>query len=123
MCNTNRPRCRAQFDDDDAVHLVAHETDNRIHLSSVSDALYGREYFRMAQHGPDVRGRHADGIFCRGQHSRLGGVLVAGRATYRLFVPYNLVLFPNPGSPLPVEDVVQALAIECVLGPNDYPDQ
>jgi hypothetical protein len=85
----------------------------------VSEALYGREYIGLVG-GRDSMGRLADGLFCRGQCFRLGGVVVARRVDYRLFVPYNLVLLTSP-APLPVEEVVRALGIRDVLGPDDYP--
>jgi hypothetical protein len=108
--------------DDDAVHLVALEVDDTIHLAHVAEALYGREYATFTRQGYAGSGRHPGGAFSRDQYSRLGGVLIARRAgRYRLFVPYNLTLFANPGGTMPVDKVAEALGVGEVLGPEDYP--
>jgi hypothetical protein len=108
--------------DDDAVHLVAIEVDNTIHLAHVADALYGRENVTLTPGGPAGRGRNRGGVFSGGLHSRLGGLVVAHRAErFRLFCSYTFTLFENPGGALPVPDVVQALGAERTLGPHDFP--
>lgn len=107
---------------DDAFHLVTLEVDKTIHLSSVSDALYGEEYFAFYKQGGEARGRFKNGAFCQGEYSRLGGLVVARRVvSHRLFGRYTLTLFPNPAASLPVDDVRAALGIGNVLGPTDYP--
>ncbi len=108
--------------DDDAVHLAALEVDNTIHLAHAAEALYGREYATFTRQGYAGSGRHPGGAFSRGLHSRLGGLVVARRAErHGLFVPYTFILFPNPGVALPVGEVVKALGVERVLGPDDFP--
>ena len=103
--------------DDRAVHLIALEVDNTIHLAHVAEALYGREYT-----GSKGRGRHPDGVFSKGLHSRLGGLVVARRAErFRVFCPYTFTLFGNPGGALDIPRVSQALGVEQVLGPHDFP--
>jgi len=108
---------------DGAVHLVVLEADRTtLHLHSVGSALYGEERIGFVAGRPEVvQSRANDGLFCRDSHSRLGGVLVARRAAYRLFVPYRLSFFPNPAADLSVVEVVEALGGEAVFGPNDYP--
>src|SRR5262249_18273691 len=81
---------------DDAVHLLALEVDNTIHLAHVAKALYGREYVTFTRHDYVERGRHPGGAFSRGLHSRLGGLVVARRGErerFRLFASYSLILF------------------------------
>lgn len=106
---------------DDALHLVILEADRTVHLSSVSDALYGREHIDFFAGGGCKVGRANGGSFCGDQHSRLGGLIVACRVAHRLFVPYDFSLFPNPGASLPVDEVVQALGVGVVFGPHDFP--
>lgn len=108
--------------DDGAVHLLVLEADNTIHLAHVAAALYGREYATFTRQGYAGSGRHPDGAFSRGLHSRFGGVVVARRAErHRLFCAYTFILFWNPGGTLPVREVVEALQVERVVGPNDFP--
>lgn len=106
---------------DDGLHVLVLETDNTVHLRAVADALYGRDYMDFVAGGGTRQGRYPDGAFCRGQHSRLGGVVIARRVARRLFVPYKFRLFPNPGTAMPVDEVVLALDVGGVLGPDDYP--
>lgn len=107
---------------DDLIQLIALEIDNTVHLSSVSDALYGRDATTVEHSRVTRQFRNKDGAFCQGLHSRLGGIVVARRVVrHRLFVPYKFTLFPNPVASLPVDAVKQALGADEVLGPNDYP--
>lgn len=108
--------------DDGAVHLLALEADNTIQLAHVADGLYGREYATFTRQGYAGSGRHPGGVFSRGLHSRLGGVVVVRRVErHRLFCAYSFTLFGNPSGALPVPDVVQALGEERVRGPKDFP--
>jgi hypothetical protein len=109
--------------DDDAVHLVVVEANNTIDLAQVAEALYGQVYVTFTRaHGYTGSGRHPGGAFSRGLHSRLGGLVVSRRAEkHRLFCGYTFILFTNPGGTLPVDDVVEALGVERVLGPSDFP--
>jgi len=105
-----------------AVHLVVLEVDNTIDLVHVAEALYGPIYVEFTRQGPVGRGRHPGGVFTRGLHSRLGGLVVARRKEgRRLLCGYNFTLFRNPGGTLPVSDVVEALGVERILGPTDFP--
>jgi hypothetical protein len=107
---------------DGALHFLVLETDHTVHFGTVADALFGREYVDFMVGGGMRRGRHNDGVFCRGQHSRLTGVLIARRAArHRLFTPYKLTFFPNPGGAMPVDEMMSALDVEEILGPDDYP--
>jgi len=100
------------------VNLVVLETDRTIHLSAVSDALYGTEYFFLGRGAA----RHPDGFFSRGHGSRLHGVVVIWRTRHQLFVPYEMTLFPNPKVLLPIlEETRDALRIDRVLGAEDFP--
>jgi hypothetical protein len=105
---------------DDAVNLVVIEMDRSVHLSTVSEALYGAEHFRVLRdHSEPMRGRSPNGIFSRGQHSKLHGVLVVRRKAYRLFAEYERLLLCNPGATFP--GLAAAFGVERVLTPDEYP--
>jgi len=105
------------------INLVVLETDRTIHLSAVSDALYGTEYFFLGRGGDTIRqARHPDGCFSRDRGSRLHGVVVIRRTRQELFVPYEMILFPNPKILLPVlHETRDALKVDRVLGAEDFP--
>ncbi len=105
---------------DDAVNLVVIEMDRTVHLSTVSEALYGTECFRVSRDHPEpVLGRTPNGIFSRGRHSKLHGVLVVRRKAHRLFADYERLLLYNPGAAL--ADQAAAFGVERVLTPDEFP--
>jgi hypothetical protein len=107
---------------DDAAHLVLLELDRTIDLFHVAGALYGQQFDTWSREGYAGSGREPGGAFSRGLHSRLGGLVVARRADrHRVFCGYEFTLFVNPGGTLPVPDVVSALGVEKVYGPDDFP--
>ena len=110
--------------DDGAVHLVALAVDNTVHLADVAEALYGREHVTFTRQGHASSGRGPGGAFHRGPdgHSRLDGLVVARRlVSSRLFCAYVFTLFVNPAGTLPVADVAEALGVDRVLGPDEFP--
>jgi hypothetical protein len=87
---------------------------------TIGEALYGREHFTFTRRSKAVElGRAPNGLFSRGRYSRLTAVVVARRPAYRLFVPYNLVLFPHPATPIAsLRELGTALGVAEVFIPN-----
>jgi hypothetical protein len=108
---------------DDVVNIVALEMDRTVHLSTVSEALYGTERTRTFRDQPEpVLDRSPNGIFSQGRHSKLHGVLVVRRKAHRLFADYEHLLLYNPSAMLLVPTVASAFGVERVLTPDEFPE-
>lgn len=105
------------------INLVVLEIDRTVHLSAVSDALYGTEHLLLRRGIEGIRpARKPDGFFSRGHGSRLHGVVVIRRTRHWLFVPYEMLLFPSPKVLPPIlERTREALGIDRVLGAEQFP--
>jgi hypothetical protein len=104
----------------DGFAAIVLHVDRTVPDRTIGEALYGREHFTFSRRSKAVTlGRSPNGLFSHRRYSRLTAVVIARRPAYRLFVPYNLVIFPHPAAPVAsIHELGTALGVAEVFLPN-----